>query len=326
MLARSLSYLWRVRLDDSGPPERIESAGLGAIMPATVGSRDRLAFVRYAYDEDIYRFEIGHPARPVVTSSFADAGPHLSPDGRHLAFSSARSGDRPEIWVADQDGSAAHQLTRGPGQWQGSPRWSPDGRTIAFDSLSDDRHWHLWVVDADGGSPRRLTSDSGDENVPTWSHDGRWIYYSLDRGQGKDICRTPATGGTPQKLTRGGSGTFACESADGKSLVYQPRDENSPLLKMPLGGGPTTQVVKCAAASAFTVTRDGVYYVECARTPDRAVHLLDPGNRRDRVLGTLEQFESNVPTMGLAVSPAGTIFYTRHVRDSADLMLIENFR
>jgi hypothetical protein len=29
---------------------------------------------------------------------------------------------------------------------------------------------------------------------------------------------------------------------------------------------------------------------------------------------------------GLAVSPAGTIFYTRHVSDSADLMLIENFR
>jgi len=322
-----LSYLWRIDVDGATPPERIETAGLGAIMPATIGSQDRLAFVRYSYDEDIYRFEVGRPAQPVLTSSFIDANPKLSPDGRRLVFSSARSGDRPEIWIADQDGTNAQQLTHGPGQWQGSPNWSPDGRTIAFDSLSDDQHRHVWIIDAEGGAPRRFTTATDDEYVPTWSHDGRWIYYSVDRGNaGRDIWRAPATGGSPERITRGGGGTFACESPDGRSLFYQPGDGDSPLLTLPLGGGPVRQIVGCVAASAFATTREGVYYVECARTPDRDVHLVDPGTLRDRVLGKLERFEPIIPTMGLAVSPGGAIFYTRHMNETADLMLIENFR
>ena len=60
--------------------------------------------------------------------------PHLSPDGRRIAFESGRGGGGGEIWLAAADGSNPTQLTHGPGRWQGSPRWSPDGRRIAFDS------------------------------------------------------------------------------------------------------------------------------------------------------------------------------------------------
>jgi dipeptidyl aminopeptidase/acylaminoacyl peptidase len=124
-----------------------------------------------------------------------------------------------------------------PGREQGSPFWSPDGRRIAFDSFTDDYHWHIWTIDADGGHPRRLTTQARDENVPTWSHDGRWIYFSADQGTGRDIWRLPASGGTPERMTRGASGPFACESADGKSLLFQLKDADSPLMAMPLNGG-----------------------------------------------------------------------------------------
>jgi Tol biopolymer transport system component len=320
--AVSVFYLWRVGVDGTRPPERIEVAGLGAKDPTTARSRDRLAFSRDLYDTDIYRFERGRASQPVIVSSYTDLQPAFSPDGRRITFNSSRSGEAVEVWVAAADGSGAHQLTHGPGRWQGSPRWSPDGRRIAFDSETADGRWHIWTMDADGGTPRQITTGSG-ENVPTWSRDGRWIYYQS--GSGGDIWRMPTTGSTPERVTHGGSAAFGEESADGKTLVrvgYHAQDGELPLLAMPLTGGPARQVVKCVAGPrAFASGPQGLYYVACGTGDPTPVHLLHPDGR-DELLGTLEKWAG-----GLAVSPDGTtILYTKAVSEGADLMLIENFR
>jgi serine/threonine protein kinase len=87
-----LSHLWRVGADSGRPPERIEIAGPNATAPAIAPSRDRLAFTRFAHDMDIHEFDRGRPARLLSGSSFVEQEPRLSPDGRRLAFSSARAG------------------------------------------------------------------------------------------------------------------------------------------------------------------------------------------------------------------------------------------
>ena len=51
-------------------------------------------------------------------------------------------------------------------------------------------------MESDGGSPRQLTADPADEHMPTWSRDGRWIYFSSDRGGRLDIWRTAVYGRT----------------------------------------------------------------------------------------------------------------------------------
>ena len=237
------------------------SPGSGAAMPATALSKDRLAFVRIVVDTDVYRFRPGRPSEPVVASSFLEAETRFSPDGRRLAFASMRSATRSESGWPPPTARARSSSPMGPGFEQGSPWWSPDGRRIAFDSMTDDWHSHIWTMDADGGTPHRLTTDPGDQNVPYWSRDGRWIYFSADRGAGRDIWRVPATGGPSQPVTRGGSGDFACESADGKSLLYQPKDADSPLLALPLTGGAARQLVACVKPTAFAAGPDGVYYV-----------------------------------------------------------------
>ena len=147
-----------------------------------------------------------------------------------------------DIWIAEADGSNPQQLTHGPGASQGSPSWSPDGRRIAFDAQGKDSRIHLWMIDADGGAPRQLTAEAGEQVVPTWSHDGRWIYYSWRQANTRDIWRMPADGGAPERLTHGAAGAFACESADGKSLLFQPKDADSPLMTMALAGGDARQL------------------------------------------------------------------------------------
>ena len=129
----------------------------------------------------------------------------FSHDGQRLVFSSARGGEEREIWTARADGTGARQLTRGLGRSQGSPSFSPDSRQVAFDSGHEDGSWSLYVVDADGGVSRRLTTESGDENCPVWSPDGRWIYYTSDQKAGRNVWRIPAGGGRAEQLTTGGS-------------------------------------------------------------------------------------------------------------------------
>ena len=54
------------------------------------------------------------------------------------------------------------------------------------------------MIDADGGPPRRLTTQAGDERVPIWSRDGRWIYFTSEQGD-RDATSgaCPRTGGRP---------------------------------------------------------------------------------------------------------------------------------
>jgi Tol biopolymer transport system component/DNA-binding winged helix-turn-helix (wHTH) protein len=328
ILTGTTPYLWRVGVDGTRPPERLEIAGANAVAPATARSRDRVAFAHFSIDTDIYRVEAGRPAQLVVGSTFWESEPRLSPDGRRLVFMSQRAGGdvSDNIWLSEADGSNPRQLTHGPGRTQGSPSWSPDGRQIAFDSLGQDAHWHIWMIDADGGTPRRITPQADDEHTPTWSRDGRWIYFASAQGTGtrRNIWRVAPSGGTPEQLTHGGSGHFACESADGKSLLFQTPAGDSPLMAMPLAGGESRQLVGCVKNSAFGGPL-GVYYVPCDPSLDPPVQVLDPATGRDRRFGTLDRLYSH--PLGLSVSPDGrTIVYPRLIYQNSDLMLIENFR
>ena len=79
-----------------------------------------------------------------------DGDPAVSPDGRRLAFSSARNGNR-EIYVAD---ATTGERAAPDGQSQArrpKPAWSPDGRRIAWQAGAPGRPADVFVMRADGG-------------------------------------------------------------------------------------------------------------------------------------------------------------------------------
>jgi Tol biopolymer transport system component/tRNA A-37 threonylcarbamoyl transferase component Bud32 len=317
--------LWRVSIQGDKPPRQIEIAGFGATRPAIAPSRDRLVFNRLGSQDDIYRFEVGHPAEAVVASSFDDRIPHLAPDGSRFAFESARGGGGSEIWLAAADGSNPTQLTHGPGRWQGSPRWSPDGRRIAFDSYGEDGQSDIWTIDADGGSLRRLTFSEAGDTAPTWSHDGRFVYFSSHRGGAETIWRVPVAGGSEEQVTHTGGGRCE-EAADGQTLFFlRATFGDSPLLAVSLAGGQERTVIDCVPQRGYALGPAGIYHAGCGADP-RAVllWLRDGATGRDRLLGTLER---PAEAGGLTVSADGkTILFARAVGEGSDLVLIENLR
>src|SRR5919202_3149148 len=88
-------------------------------------------------DADEYRGQLwtvptdgSAPARP-LTAGHRDSAPAFSPDGRWLAYLSAKPGGRPQVHVLPTSGGAARQLTSCP-LGAGAPVWSPDSRRLAF--------------------------------------------------------------------------------------------------------------------------------------------------------------------------------------------------
>ena len=319
--------LWRVDAAGDRPPERLELAPQGAVSVAVSPVQDRLAFTleRGGY-ASVFRFEPGRPPRVALGATpGGDTSPSFSPDGRRIAFMSARAGEGMEIWLADASGSNPVQLTRGPGSHQGTPRFSPDGRRIVFESRGDDGFSDVWTIDAAGGRPRRVTDGRFHDGRASWSHDGRFLYYRDDRADGRDILRIPEAGGAPERVTRDG-GFFARPSADGRWLFYTKTDPTSPLFRLELPSGPEQQVVDCVQSVSLDAGPDAIYYAGC--TPERSeagIYRLDLASGRPQLLGRLPAQYSLIA--GLAVSPdAKTILFSNQLPRSADLMLIEDFR
>jgi Tol biopolymer transport system component/DNA-binding winged helix-turn-helix (wHTH) protein len=318
-------YLWKLDPDRLGSPERIESAGRNVGEQVAVAQGGRLAFSRVEEDWEIVRIAIGQPPVTLISSSSVEAQGTYSEDGRRIAFSSDRSGPGAiRVWVAEADGSAPRQLTHGPNLHDASPKWSPDGKRIAFDAQSADGHTHIRVADAEGGATTRLTFGPEDQNLPFWSRDGQWVYYAGGHGQG--IARVPARGGAPEPIITGGSGLIASESTDGRSILYQPKEGDSPLLERSLAGGPVRQVLPCVQAGAFAVHAKGIYYIPCGAGPDPVVHLLGASDHRDRPVFSLKAYGAYAG-WSLSVSPDGNaMLYTTTVSMRGDLWMIENFR
>jgi serine/threonine protein kinase len=328
------SQLWRTSVTGATLPERIEEAPWGAYGPAIDRTRHRLVFAHDRTDMNILRFEGTNPAKPVVASSFVDYAPSFSPDGRRIAFESSRSGVAREIWVSDADGANALQVTRSPldlqGQLRGTgnPNWSPKGDRIVYSGYDGKSTVGLYTINPDGSGRQQITDDSFLNALPTWSHDGRWIYYRQDRIDGHDIFRVASGGsGTPQRLTQAG-GVYPIESFDGAWLLFSKSNAPSPVYAMPAAGGSEHLVIDCAQPRAFAVTPpNNFYYLGCpSDTGPFAIHRRDVTTGRDEVVGSINRSPRN-SFLGLAVSPDNqSILYADLVAQGADLKMLENFR
>jgi serine/threonine protein kinase len=309
--------LWRLAVSGRSDPVRLPYPAEDALRPVIVGRR--LVYSWSRGEANLWRLDTRTGERRMLIGSGSGRDhedPQYSPDGRRIAFESNRSGSQ-EIWRCDADGSNCMQLTSYGGPMLGTARWSPDSQSIAFDCRVTGQP-AVYVVAADGGTPRLLADDA---YIPSWSRDGRWIYFASGRSGRLEVWKMPAAGGPAAQVTRnGGGGAF--ESADGKYLYHDRNPESGAdsLYRMPVEGGQEVEVVpRLHDYNFFGVTAKGVYFMPDSRT----IRFLDPGNGRVSTLATLEKDVWN----GLCVSPNDRfVVWSQADRVSSELMLVDSFR
>ena len=327
------SSLWRISVSRSGEPERLPVAGEEVDLPAISRRGNRLAYTKRSRDTNIWRLPLRESgsgaaaATRLISSTRDDHNSQYSPDGKRIAFSSSRTGTY-GIWLSDPDGSNAAPLFLKGGAHSATPRWSPDGRRIAFDS-NPEGHIDIYVISARGGNPIRLTTHPVDDAMPSWSQDGEWVYFASRRSGRSQVWKVSVGGGEPIQVTQDG-GAVAFESTDGK-FVYYTRDNQvrSSLWKVPVSGGEETQVLESVHAPNFSVTPQGIYFIQPPDRdyPDRSYLLRFFDFASERVK-TITSLPTSVAFWGgISVSPDGrSILYTQVDQSQSDLMLVENFR
>jgi Tol biopolymer transport system component len=261
----------------------------------------------------------------LIASRWNDEFPAYSPDGHRIAFESDRTGDW-SVWVSDVESRNPVQLTTFSAALLGAPApWSPDGRKIVVSAESGS--WDLYLVDTEGGQPRRLTHESSADMCGSFSRDGRFIYFSSDRGGRPQIWKMPAAGGPAVQVTQD-LGLAAQESEDARAVYYS---NDHGIWRLPLEGGEKTPVLRVGEGRVlrgWDLVPEGIYYADLRylnpEGQDYAVRLLDLESGRTETLfsrrGRFEHF-------GLSLSPdAKWILYGEQPLPRSELMLVENFR
>jgi Tol biopolymer transport system component len=217
----------------------------------------------------------------------------------------------------------------------GTPRWSPDGHWIAYDSRSSDSGREgdadIYVISAEGGQPRNLTleasGDVAEDVAPTWSRDGKWIYFGSTRSGSMQIWKVPADGGRAMQMTQEG-GFEGFESHDGKFFYYAKGRAVPGIWQIPTGGGKETLLLDHHNAGYWrhwAVAEKGIYFAT-ANTPSQPViELFSFATGKVTQVAALDRSLSRSEP-GLAISPDGRwLLFAQMDQSGSDVMLVENF-
>ncbi|HVO61088.1 MAG TPA: winged helix-turn-helix domain-containing protein [Terriglobales bacterium] len=317
--------LWEVALDR--PDQRIKlPLGNDVVDIAASPAGKSLAIRRAHFNTNIWRVDLSNPQAPaqkVVASSRQETAGKYSPDGTQIAFQSNRSGSKDEVWVSDADGSNAAQLSYFGAPGTGTPRWSPDGKLIAFDSRLGGEA-NIYLVDPNGGVPKKLSVDVRGNNLPSWSHDGRWIYFvNGEDAHNSTVWKVPAEGGHAVQLAQHPA-TFPLESPDARHVYFVRYGQ---LWSVNTDGSDAHQIAVLPEfdRDAWVPFGPGIYFFHYLNDKPE-IDFLDLSTKKVRPVFFPEKVGADWMG-GLSVSPDGRwLLFTQTDEISSDLMLVENWR
>ena len=167
-------------------------------------------------------------------------------------------------------------------------------------------------------------AQASNEVLPSWSEDGRWLYFASNRTGGWQVWKMPSTGGPAVQVTHHG-GYAASESPDGAFLYYAKGLNVPGLWRVPTSCGEEVEVVGSMEAGYWAAVDNGIYYLDTTAKKPGIAYLDTTTHRTPRVFDLENRPARQGP--GLAVSPdRKTILYTQLDALNNDIMLVENFR
>jgi Tol biopolymer transport system component/DNA-binding winged helix-turn-helix (wHTH) protein len=320
--------LWRVSPDDG--ILRPVAGPLGdAKWPSIPVKGNSLVYEQWISKANIWRLDLKDakhyekPPSALVSEKGYKMRPELSPDGKKIAFESDRLGFW-DIWTCDITGGNCDQVTDLHGT-AGRARWSPDRHYIAFEFHPHERS-EIYVVEVPGGVPHLVQTIPGSDNLsPSWSRDGKWLYFASKHGaEPFQIWKMSFHGGSPVRLTKNG-GIGPVESPDGRYLYYT-KYEQGGMWRMSLEGGEESEVfsdIGGAGWADWALCANGIYYLKYGKFPHVSIDLFEFASGRTILIWALDK----EPGWGLSLSSDGkSIVYIQNEFSESNLMLVRNFR
>ncbi len=315
-------HLWRIPVAGGKPEMLLFAQDVESVAVASHGHR--LAFAQVHHAGQVFQLALASPTKltapavKLISSTRGDAGAHVSPDGKHIAFQSWRSGN-PEVWVCDRDASNPLRLTSFGGPLIGEPRWSPDGRRIVFDLRTDAGSSELYIVDLAGGLPRRFLTGRTEATSPFWSGDGHWIYFNTERPHA--IWKAPVEGGAASRLTEEGKDQSEPQEAmDGSRVFFY---SGRYVRSVSATGGDERPVPGVPSDVYWVPATGGGYFVD-GGPRHFALHHFDTATQHAH---KIVDFPNLFAMWGPSLAPDGhALLFSGVEHSEGDIMLAEGFR
>ncbi len=320
-----LSTLLRISIDGGSADRETTYPSIGSF------NRDGSRFVYSQHIRTdpaaVWRVELAGPGgspvgkSKIISSQFPELDAQPSPDGTRIVWMSMRTGSE-EIFVSDIAGHDQKQLTH-LDRYSGTPRWSPDGKWIAFDSYKPGGHAEILLVDAEGRNLHLVISAPFDCAVPSWSRNGKAIYYSGNQNGVFQVWRHSLDNGNDLQMTKQG-GFDPLESYDGKTIYYS-RFFEAGIWKLPSTGGAETIVVAGRPQAGFwghyAVTTTGLYFLDNDAEPHPTIEFYKFATSKVSPVLTFDEKAARLQP-SLSTTADGKILYlTQYDRQSVIKMM-----
>jgi dipeptidyl aminopeptidase/acylaminoacyl peptidase len=193
--------------------------------------RDGVGYVDGKLRTHLYLYDIASKTNtPLTSGPYDDASAAWSPDGKSIAFISARSETRErttirEVYVVEaRAGATPRQVSTKVARHTGPLAWSPDSTRLLYMEGGDPRYdayeqYRLAVVPVAGGAATQL-AESLDRPVSdaVWSNDGTRVSFVVTDDRAQYVASVPSTGGPVTRITTGQQVV--------RSLAESPTDDN----------------------------------------------------------------------------------------------------
>ncbi len=228
--------LYTLSMNGEGTEARLLTRVAGGDV-ATPTSNCRLVFESIApsrrlhYFHDLFQVSLeatpegpGGIRRERLTTGRRATEPDVSHDGRWIVYVTNRAGTTRLRLAAYRDGRLRFErpLTEEvPGEQVFTPRFSPDDRYVAYGVWTRGGYRDLRILEVSSGRIFQPWRDRFVEQQPSWSPDGRTLFFSSDRSGISNIYALELGSGRLHQVTNVKTGAFMPEvSPDGSRLVY----------------------------------------------------------------------------------------------------------
>ena len=173
---------------------------------------------------DLWLLEISRNVfRKVTFDTAIDYSPLVSPDRRHLVYSSNRTGAY-NLYRKSLAGVATEEQLVENSENNAASDWSRDGKVILYGRTSRNTGSDIWALPMEGErKPTLLVQTNAEERLPQFSPDAKWIAYeSNETGRFEVYIQPFMNPGERIQVSTAGGGQVRWP--DGKELFYMSLD------------------------------------------------------------------------------------------------------
>lgn len=232
-----------------------------AMTKPRISNKGHLVYEHRDIDQDIVRVDIEQrTSELLIDSTHWDMSPDYDFNNEKIIFMSTRTG-KADIWLQNKINTTP-VIVKTRNAANSYPQFSPTHDHITYIS-TDANGSDLFISDLEGNYLQHITDDEAQENYPTWSLDGNWLYYSKYTNGQTQLWKIDRLGRQSTQITDyGGARAQEILFSGMKSLIYSKSYSSNLWIKaLPDGEERMLPKIKITSPTSWSINKGKIYFL-----------------------------------------------------------------